>query len=350
MEQFPKVTVIVPARNEEKVIGKCLESLLGSDYPKEKLDVIVAIDGSKDGTEKIARSFEPGVRVIVSSPKKCKADAINAVLPMANGEVIAIYDADCILDGQCIRNAVKHFSNPKIAGVSGTLKSYNKDQSVIAKALSIETCFISYVEKFLNNLGANAHFLGKNMFIRKDVLLDMGSFNVNSFSEDAELSLRLKRYKNNWYDVAFEDSAVTWHEEPSTFKSFWNQRKRWTRGLVQIVRTKRRESPKMFLSDAMHGIYFYASPFGLIIGTLLAIAWFLNLPIYIFAPLFGLFLFNMSLLVYSRIHFKESMRDLLYFPVWFALSNIQSVLAFKSLFDDLRGKEISWFRVERSTL
>ncbi len=335
---LPTVSLVVPARNEEKVIGKCLKSLLRLDYPKDKLEIVVAIDGSKDRTLDICKSFGRRVRVIESSPKTCKGDALNNAIPKANGEIIGIYDADCIVDRNCLKHAVKHFSDKKIAGVCGNLKSHNKEQSVIARSLALETGFISFIEYFLNSLGANTHFFGKNMFIRKKVLEKIGCFDTETFVEDAEMSIKMKKYG---YKTVFEPNAIAWNEEPPSFRAFFKQRIRWARGAARLFKYKRRHG-KEFLSDIMHGIYFYVPPFGLITATILALFIYFGLPLFLTAPILSLFLFNMVLIVYSRIKFKEPFRDLIYLPVWFVLSNVHLVLLLKGLIDEKMEKSVSW--------
>ena len=335
---LPSISLIVPARNEEKVIGKCLSSLTKLDYPRGKLEIIVAIDGSSDRTAKISRSYGRRVRVIESTPKSCKAEALNEVIPKAKGEIIGIYDADCIVDKNCLKQVAKNFENKETAGVCGNLKSYNTKESIIAGALALETGFISFVECFLNEHGANTHFFGKNMFIRKNVLRKIGMFDTQTFIEDAEMSIKMKKYK---YKTVFEPNALAWHEEPKTLKAFVKQRVRWVRGTIKLFKYKRRGG-KDFLSDAMHGIYFYLPPSFLITATVLAVFIHFGLPLFLTAPLLGAFLFNMLLLLYSRYHFHESFKDLLYLPVWFVLSNLHLVLIVKCMIDEKMGRPVLW--------
>jgi cellulose synthase/poly-beta-1,6-N-acetylglucosamine synthase-like glycosyltransferase len=257
---------------------------------------------------------------------------------LAKGEIIGIYDADCIVEKNCLKEIVKHFSDKKIAGVSGNLKSYNRKKNMITRALSLETGFISFIEYFLNSLGANSHFFGKNMFIRKEVLEKIGYFDTDCFTEDTEMSIRMKKYKCR---TILEPNAITWHEEPSSFKAFLKQRIRWVRGTIKLFKNSRRHG-KYFLSDAMHGIYFYLPPFSILTVTIFALCLHFSLPLFITLPFFGLLLFNLTLLIYSRFAFKESMKDLMFLPVWFLLSNIHLVLIFKCLIDEKLNKEISW--------
>ncbi len=206
---LPKLTVIIPAKNEEKVIGSCLKSVLDSDYPKSRLQVIVSVDGCSDMTVDICNKFKPAVEVIETEENSCKAEAINRVLKHAKGEIIGIYDSDCIVEKDCLRMAAKAFENRKVAGVSGAIKSYNKKKNIITRALSLETSFVFFTEYLLNRLGANAHFLGKNIYMRKKTLEKLKGFNAYSFTEDLDLSLQFKRHN---YKVMCEPTAVAWHE------------------------------------------------------------------------------------------------------------------------------------------
>jgi cellulose synthase/poly-beta-1,6-N-acetylglucosamine synthase-like glycosyltransferase len=341
---LPKLTVIIPAKNEEKVIGNCLKSILDSDYPKSSLQVIVAVDGCSDRTVDICNKFKPAVDVIETEENSCKAEAINRVLKYAKGEIIGIYDSDCIVERDCLRMAAKAFEDKKIAGVSGAIKSYNKNKNIITRALSLETSFVFFTEYFLNRFGANAHFLGKNIYMRKKALEKLKGFNTYSFTEDLELSLRFKRHN---YKVICEPKAVAWHEEAASLKSFINQRKRWARGLFRVIKLKRTKTFRHFFSDSIHGIYFYASPFGLLSGMLYAITSLFGFHWIITLPLFALFTFSLLLLGASVVYLKHSVRDLAYIPAWFILSNIQAVIFLKACIDEKMGKKIEWFRVVR---
>jgi cellulose synthase/poly-beta-1,6-N-acetylglucosamine synthase-like glycosyltransferase len=326
---LPSVSVIVPAKNEEKVIENCIKSILKLDYPKKKMEVIVAIDGSTDRTEKICKKYEPKIKVIVSKPKKCKAEALNEVLPKAKGEIMAFFDADCIVDKRCLRDAVKHFSDKNISGVAGLLKSYNRNENTLTKILSMETCLASSMEHIISRCGSNAHFPGKNMYIRRSVLEEIGYFDTHSFLEDVELSIRMKR---KGYKVVFEPNSVVWHEEPNTFNSFVKQRMRWIRGNFRIKQT--RTSIVDIFSDIIHAIPYYISPFSLLAGTALAVTMSLGMHMFINYALIALFTFNIGLILYSRLRFKEPLRHMLLLPMWFLLSNLYLVLVSKAYIEE----------------
>jgi len=344
---LPRISLIIPARNEEAVIGNCIESLLKLDYPKNKLEIIVAVDGSTDRTLEICKSYEPRIKVKESTPKKCKAGVLNEVIPSTKGEIIGIYDADCIVEKNCLKKAIKHFSDKDVAGVSCALKSSNKNQNLLTRTLSIETCLMSFSEHFLHSRGANSIFFGRNMFIRKSVLEKVGKFDETLYMEDGELNIKLRRLG---YNIAFEPHAIAWTEEPSNIKSFISQRKRWSRGFIRLTKKYPYSSFRNFISDTIHGIHFYISPLSLISTVLLVVLLFFNLPLIFISPLIALFLFNFYLIVGSRLFFKESLKDLLLLPLFFIIDNLFIVIMIKSLYDEKINKEMKWFRADRSGL
>jgi len=178
------------------------------------------------------------------------------------------------------------------------------------------------------------------MFIRKEVLEKIKGFNEYCFLEDIELSLRMKRLK---YKVVFEPKAITWQREPEKLSSFIRQRIRWSRGIFRIKKLKRQSNLKTWFSDLIHGVPYYLSPFGMVIGTILAIILFLNLPWLFVIPLILLFSFNIFMIVYSRVFYRESLKDLIYLPLWFLLNNIYSLILIpRAYLDEKRSKKIRW--------
>jgi len=332
---------MIPAKNEEKTIAKCLDSLVASDYPKEKMDIMVVVDGSTDRTIEIAKRYSPLVRVIEHEPQTCKAAALNKSFHLAEGDVIGIYDSDCIVEPDCISHIAKRFEDPKIAGVGGTLASHN-NKSFLTKAMSLETTLISFVQHLISRSGRSPMFLGKNMFIRKNILLEAGGLDEFTFSEDTSLSISLWK---KGHKIVFEPKAITRHEEPANFQSFVKQRKRWTRGLVR-VRKKSLKMSELFSNFVLRGSYFYIAPLGLLLLILFPIFAVFASPLFLL-PLFALFLVGLGLVVYARIYFHESLRDLLALPMWFFLQNVHLPLLVNAYIEERSGKKMKWYKVER---
>ncbi|MEJ2264414.1 MAG: glycosyltransferase family 2 protein [Anaerolineales bacterium] len=128
----PYVSVIIAAYNEANNIGARLDNLLSLDYPRDLLEVIVASDGSSDGTDAIVGSYsERGVRLL-ALPRQGKYAALNAAAEASTGEILVFSDANSIYALDAIRELVRPFADPIVGGVAGDqryLKSASSDSS-----------------------------------------------------------------------------------------------------------------------------------------------------------------------------------------------------------------------------
>ncbi len=115
----PSVSVIIAARNEAGVIGRRLENLAALDYPRDRLEVIIASDGSEDATAAIIAGWsDRGVRVI-DLPRVGKADALNAAVDASTGEILVFSDANSMFAPDAVRALVRRFADPEVGGVAG---------------------------------------------------------------------------------------------------------------------------------------------------------------------------------------------------------------------------------------
>lgn len=117
--ETPTVTFIIAAYNEEAVIAERLENVLASDYPPDRLDVIVADDGSSDGTAAIVERYrERGVRLL-SFPRRGKIPALNDAVAQSTGEILVFSDANIHCDRRAIAALIQNFADPGVGGVAG---------------------------------------------------------------------------------------------------------------------------------------------------------------------------------------------------------------------------------------
>ncbi len=122
-DALPTVTAVIPVHNGAPFLAKKLESVLSSDYPAERLNVIVLSDGSTDETDAIAESFAARERVrFVRLPKGGKAVALGVAFPMVDRDIVLLTDVRQRLEGDCVRNLVRRFSDPAVGVVSGQLR------------------------------------------------------------------------------------------------------------------------------------------------------------------------------------------------------------------------------------
>ena len=116
----PRLTLIIPAHDEELWIRQKLENALCLDYPRDLLQIIVASDGSTDRTVEIAREFEArGVEVAAFAERHGKQDMLNSLAPRVNGEVLVMTDTHVLLQPDSVGLLVRHFAGPRVACVTG---------------------------------------------------------------------------------------------------------------------------------------------------------------------------------------------------------------------------------------
>jgi cellulose synthase/poly-beta-1,6-N-acetylglucosamine synthase-like glycosyltransferase len=119
-DYLPRLTLIIPARNEEQWIRHKLENTLELDYPRELLQIIVASDGSTDRTVAIASRFESqGVEVAAFIDRHGKQDMLNRLAPRSTAEILVMTDTHVLLERESIRNLVRHFADPEVGCVTG---------------------------------------------------------------------------------------------------------------------------------------------------------------------------------------------------------------------------------------
>ena len=122
-EAVPSVTLIIPAHNEAQVIEEKLKNAMLLDYPKEKLEMIVASDGSSDDTVQLARQFEKdGVRVAAYAAQRGKTSTVNETVGMASGEVLLLCDANVMFEPTALKILVNRLAEPGVGAVTGDVR------------------------------------------------------------------------------------------------------------------------------------------------------------------------------------------------------------------------------------
>ncbi|MEM2523086.1 MAG: glycosyltransferase family 2 protein [Candidatus Bathyarchaeia archaeon] len=237
LEDLPRVSIIVPVKNEEKVVGRLLEALLKLDYPTDKVEILVVEDGSTDKTveicEEYARRYPELVKLLHKPVSNGKPSALNFALKHARGEILAVFDADNVPERDVLKKAVAYFNDPSVAAVQGRLCSINADENMLTKLVSYEEA--AWCEAYLRGkdvLGLFVHLKGTCQFIRRDILAKLGGFNEETLSEDMELSARLVE---NGYRIRYASDMRSWQETPSKVGQIFKQRTRWFRGTMQVA-------------------------------------------------------------------------------------------------------------------
>ncbi len=232
----PKVAVLIPAYNEEKVIRRTIKAALSSTYPN--LRVIVIDDGSSDATLTVARQAFPdeqqsGKVTILTKKNSGKADALNYGLEQLTDEEIFVgIDADTVIAPDAIARLVPHFVNPKVGAVAGNAKVGNR-VNVWTRWQALEYITSQNFERrALNTLGAVSVVPGAIGAWRISAVREAGGYHTDTVAEDADLTMALLR---NGYRVEYEDLALAYTEAPINANGLMRQRFRWSFGILQSV-------------------------------------------------------------------------------------------------------------------
>lgn len=230
----PKISIIIPAKDEERVIGRLLDSILDQDYPRDKIEVIIVDGASKDGTYEIARSYAEKYdifKVVKEDTSKGKPHGLNMGLKYVSGDIVGIFDADSILTPDLLRKVSTVFNNKNIVAVQGKVISLNESQNILTSLVVLEEkAWYNLIMKGRERLGLFIPLTGNCFFVRKNILARLGGFKEDELAEDIELSLRLYKYG---YKVSYEDEIYSYQEAPSKLSSLISQHTRWYRGYIK---------------------------------------------------------------------------------------------------------------------
>ncbi|MBI5642876.1 MAG: glycosyltransferase family 2 protein [Deltaproteobacteria bacterium] len=224
-----KVTVLIPAYNEEKTIHATIASVLASDY--HSMEVIVINDGSTDGTEEAISDFIRSGRIkYIKKPNGGKASALNMGINAAEGEVVIFTDADSLFLSDTVKKMVRWFGDGAIDAVCGNDAPLHPS-TAIQKFLAITTHLgTGFVRRALSILRCLPIITGNLGAVRTRVLREINGFK-EIWGEDLEITFRLYKHGKR---IVFDPDPKVIAECPSTVSGLWKQRIRWIRSYIKI--------------------------------------------------------------------------------------------------------------------
>src|SRR5438445_10872593 len=131
----PNVSVLVPVKNEEKVVGRLLDALVRLDYPRENLEVVVVEDESRDRTLEICKGYSakyPWIKVFHRDASLGKGDALNFAFHQSSGEIVATFDAEDVPEEQAVKKALRYFNSPETGAVHGFQRRLNIREGMVS--------------------------------------------------------------------------------------------------------------------------------------------------------------------------------------------------------------------------
>lgn len=170
LTNLPTVTLLIAAYNEQNVIAAKLENSLALDYPRDRLQVLVAADGSDDATpEVVARFADQGVELSYRPERAGKMAAILRALPQARGDIVVLSDANNFYNTGALRALVAPFADPHVGAVSGA-KVIAKGDGALGDSEGLYWKYESYIKRQETRLGSCTGAVGEIMAVRRFLL------------------------------------------------------------------------------------------------------------------------------------------------------------------------------------
>lgn len=348
------VTLLITAYNEEVVIEKKIENSLGLDYPREKLQIIVAADGSSDRTPEIASKFsDRGVELTYTSQRDGKMAAINRAIPHASGEIMIFSDANNMYDHDAIRKLIIPFSDPNVGATTGA-KLIIQDGGELSNAEGIYWKYESWIKTNETILGTCTSSVGEILAIRRELYIPPPN---NIINDDYYIIIDLIR---RGFRVFYVPEARSFEYISATARDEMVRRSRMNTGKYQAIFMSYRLLPfnrPLILWQIISHKYFRAFlPFGFL-GVLVANMFLVLLqrdippsPFRVSMPYAGIFLLMQSLfyllaVLGNLVKFRGFLGKLVYLPTYLLNSNLAILRGFQGF---VTGKQTNiWDRVRR---
>ncbi len=220
----PKVSFVITTFNNERTIDECLKSVFELNYPRDRLEVMVIDGGSKDSTVQIAEKYP--AKVIVK-PSNAPA-AYNYAIKIANGDLIAILDADAKVEKNWLNKLVKYVKDPQVAGVSGGIETWNY-QNVLPRCVGYD---IKYRYRRLLKNNSVKRLATMNLLLRRKVLEDVGGFDESLPTQyDTDICNRIT---SKGYRLIFEPDAKCYHFNRPTWWEYFKQQLQYGKNSLRL--------------------------------------------------------------------------------------------------------------------
>jgi cellulose synthase/poly-beta-1,6-N-acetylglucosamine synthase-like glycosyltransferase len=357
---LPSVSIVIPVKNEETVIGRLLKALSRIEYPSEKMEIIIVEDASSDNTriicERFVEQYPHNRRFFHRSISNGKPSALNYGFERAKGDIVAIFDADNVPQPDVLLKATKYFSDASIAAVQGTTETINSNMNMLTKFISYEQAV--WHKNYLrgkDELNLFVPLTGSCQFIRRSVAEDLGFWDENCLAEDLEMAAKITE---KGLRIKYAPDAVSWQEATSSLKQMVRQRIRWFRGYMEValkygrlLRDLKRKSLdaeitlmgpfvlalfllNSFLSFSLSFFPFLYDPFFMTLAQLTL-------------ALTGVTLFvsAVSLIYVSK---SRNLRNLLWFPFIYAYWCVQNILATFAFFQIILRRPRIWAKTSKT--
>lgn len=231
----PTVSIMVAAKNEEAVIGRLVKALCELDYPVDRYEVWIIDDNSTDQTpallNRLSKQYEQ-LRVFRRPLNSTggKSGALNQVLPLTKGEVIAVFDADAQVPNDLLRRVLPLFKRQDLGAVQVRKAISNLSSNGWIRGQVAEMALDSFLQQQRIAIGGIGELRGNGQFVRRQALAQCGGWNEETITDDLDLTFRL--HLNCW-DIDFMLDPAVQEEGVTRAIALWHQRNRWAEGGYQ---------------------------------------------------------------------------------------------------------------------
>ncbi len=357
-ELLPSFSIVVPVKNEERVIDRLLNSLSNLNYPSNKCEIIIVEDGSTDRSNDICMNYAKeyaNVKILNKSLSNGKPSALNFGLAHAKGDLIAIFDADNVPANDALLAVVEYFDDPKVAAVQGRTASINPKENMLTQFIAYEEAV--WCEAYLRGkdvLNLFVHLKGSCQFIRRNVLEQLQGFDEAVLSEDMEISARLVE---NDYKIRYASDVVALQESPSNLKTLFKQRTRWFRGTMEVAFKYGRLMTKLNritfdTETTLFGPFILIASLAPYLGAFLAfstfwsldIAWGLAVKFGILTTTLTILLCGLALIYVSK---PRKIRSILWLPFVYFYWSLQAFIALYAMILIVLRRPRVWTKTEK---
>jgi len=217
--ELPSITVLIPAYNEERSIARKIENTLALQYPRDRLQMLVASDGSSDRTVTIARQYaDRGVEVNHNPERRGKMETENRMVPIAAGEIILVTDASAQLSSDALLRIARHFADPSVGCVSGS-RVCLPTESAASEGEGLYWRYESWIKQSESRLGTCLGADGQLMAVRKSLFPRIPDCN-----DDFYVPMNILITSN--HKVRYEPGAKAWIAAAATLRSEFQRKVR----------------------------------------------------------------------------------------------------------------------------
>ncbi|NET01307.1 MAG: glycosyltransferase family 2 protein [Sphaerospermopsis sp. SIO1G1] len=232
---LPLVSVLVAAKNEEAVIGRLVKNLCSLEYAHGEYEVWIIDDHSTDKTAQLLAELQQEYQQLrvfhrAADATGGKSGALNQVLPMTRGDIIAVFDADAQVSPDLLLQVVPFFQKDQVGAVQVRKAIANAKENFWTKGQMAEMAVDTWFQQQRTSIGGLGELRGNGQFVRRQALNSCGGWNEETITDDLDLTIRLNL--DRW-DIECMFYPPVQEEGVTSAISLWHQRNRWAEGGYQ---------------------------------------------------------------------------------------------------------------------